>query len=442
MEEKTISVIGLGKLGAAIAASIAHKGILVIGADVNSASVEKINDGLAPVEETGLQELISANRSRLRATLDVEEAVLESELALIFVPTPSNSEGGFSTEYVVNACQDIGRAIGRKDTYQLVVLCSTVLPGATQNEVLPALENASGKRCGQDFGLCYSPEFIALGSVIDDFLNPDIMLIGESDSRAGDILEDFYSRVYTSRPVVRRMNFVNAELTKIAVNTYLTTKISFANMLADICERLPAGNVDAVTNALGMDSRIGPKYLKGATGYGGPCFPRDNRAMVNFIRSIGLPPLLPEAVDAVNQLQVQHMAEWVQRCNPQRKRIGILGLSYKPETPVVDESQGLLLAQALVKEGLPVTVYDPQGMDDARDILGEAVRYAQTAENCVRQCGVIVLTTPWPEFKRLSPDCFQKMTPPRAILDGWRILDGEVMSQLVDYYARGKGADI
>lgn len=437
MEEKTISVIGLGKLGSPIAAGIAHKGFVVIGADVNPETVKKINDGVAPVEETGLQELISANSNRLRATLDVEEAVLESELSLIFVPTPSNSEGGFSTEYLLSACQDIGRAIGRKDSYQLVVLCSTVLPGATRNEILPALETASGKRCGQDFGLCYSPEFIALGSVIDDFLNPDIMLIGESDCRAGDFLEDFYGRVYTNRPIVCRMNFVNAELTKIAINTFVTTKISFANMLADICERMPAGDVDAVTNALGMDSRIGPEYLKGATGYGGPCFPRDNWAMANFIRSVGLSPVLPEATDAVNRLQVQRMVEWVKRRNPQRKRTGILGLSYKPETPVVDESQGLLLAQALVKEGLSVTVYDPQAMDNAEDILGDAVTYAETAENCVRQCGVVVLTTPWPEFKQLSTDHFGEMLPPKAVLDEWRILDSEIMSQVANYYARG-----
>src|SRR5205823_399946 len=153
-------------------------------------------------------------------------------------------------------------------------LTSTVLPGSTRYGLLPVLEGASGKRCGRDFGLCYSPEFIALGTVIKDFLRPDFLLIGESDSAAGDQLQDLYRDVCETQPPVARMSWVNAELTKIAVNTYVTMKITFANSLAMLCQRLPGGDIDAVTSALGLDSRIGPRYLKAGLGYGGPCFPR------------------------------------------------------------------------------------------------------------------------------------------------------------------------
>ena len=154
-----------------------------------------------------------------------------------------------------------------------MVLTSTVMPGMTGGPVRAALEETSGKRCGEDFGLCYGPEFIALGSVIRDFLNPDFLLIGESDSRSGEILEQLYHVVCENSPPVARMNLINAEITKLAVNTYVTTKISFANMLARICEKLPEANIDVVTSALGRDTRIGQKYLKGAVSYGDPAFP-------------------------------------------------------------------------------------------------------------------------------------------------------------------------
>jgi UDPglucose 6-dehydrogenase len=179
----------------------------------------------------------------------------------------------------------IGKALARKNSYHLVVLSSTVMPGATE-KIRQMLEQTSGKRCGEEFGFCYNPEFIALGSVIRDMLNPDMLLIGESDERAGQILAGIYGNVCKSKPVVARMNFVNAELTKLSVNTYVTTKISYANMLAEICEKLPGADADVVTSALGLDSRIGRKYLKGALGYGGPCFPRDNVAFAALARSL------------------------------------------------------------------------------------------------------------------------------------------------------------
>jgi UDPglucose 6-dehydrogenase len=218
-----LSIIGLGKLGSPMAAVMAHKGHTVIGVDLNPAFVAAMQQGRAPVNETGLAEMIHGNRERLSATQSFEEAILGSEITFIIVPTPSGADGTFSVKYVLDAVEQIGAALRKKSEWHLVALCSTVMPGATGGQVLPALEAHSGKKCGVDFGLCYNPEFIALGSVIHDMLNPDMILIGESDARSGSLLEKMYKGMCDSDPRIQRMNFVNAELTKISVNTYVTT---------------------------------------------------------------------------------------------------------------------------------------------------------------------------------------------------------------------------
>ena len=417
-----ISVVGLGKLGSPLAAVLASKGHRVIGLDINEAFVRSLNDGQAPVSEPSLQKLIDSARSRLTATTDYETAVLGSDITFILVPTPSTEDGTFSNKYVLAAIQEIGKALRGKDGYHLVVVVSTVMPGSTGGPVREALETESGRKVGDTVGLCYGPEFIALGSVIRDLLNPDVLLIGESDQRAGDLLEDLYKTVCENDPSVHRMNFVNAELTKIAVNTFVTTKISYANMLADMCDRLPGADVDVVTAAVGSDSRIGVKYLKGALGYGGPCFPRDNLAFATLAHRIGARADLAEATDRINRYQVERIAAAVKRHADGNAVVGILGLSYKPDTSVIEESQGVALAKSLTDSGYPVVIYDPLALGSARAVLGDRVRAADSAEACVRAADVVVITTPWPEFRELSPRLFDRNGVKPVIVDCWRIL--------------------
>jgi len=295
------------------------------------------------------------------------------------------------------------------------------MPGSMDNVIQPYLERVSGKRAGSDFGLCYNPEFIALGSVIRDFLNPDFILIGESDQRSGEILADLYKNVCENDPPIARMNFINAELTKLALNTFVTTKISFANMLARICEKLPGADVDVITSALGLDSRIGSKYLKGAVGYGGPCFPRDNAAFAIFARSLGEHAILAEATDTYNRQQVERIVKLVKRNFPQNGKVGILGLAYKPDTDVVEEAQGLLLAQALTEDGVSVIAYDPAAMENAMKVL-QNISFASSAEECIQQADVVVVTTPWDEFKKIDVSHFVRQSPPRVVIDCWRVL--------------------
>jgi UDPglucose 6-dehydrogenase len=431
-----LSIIGLGKLGAPMAAVMAHKGHKVVGVDINPAFVAAIQDSRAPVNEPGLSELIQANRERLTATMDYEEAILASEVTFIIVPTPSEANGTFSVRYALAAAEKIGAALRKKSSWHVVVLSSTVMPGSTGGQVLPALEAASGKKCGVDFGLCYNPEFVALGSVIRDMLNPDMILIGESDERSGALLEQFYAGLCESNPQICRMNFVNAELTKLSVNTFVTTKISYANMLAQVCETLPGADVDVVTAAIGCDSRIGTKYLRGALGYGGPCFPRDNVAFSTLARDNGVPALLAEATDALNQRQVPRLAQMILSRLPEGGTVGILGLSYKPNTDVIDESQGVALARYLLSLGVKVVVYDPAAMANARTVLGDDATYAASAAECARQADVVPITTSWREFGKLTARDFKAAA---AVLDCWRMLDRQAMGPEVELLYLGSG---
>lgn len=409
-----------------MAACFATKGFEVVGADRSQSYVDAVNELRAPVFEPGLDALLREAAGKIRATTDTAEAVGAADIVFLVVPTPTDVTGGFSLQYVLEACGDIGRAIeGRRD-FPVVVVTSTVMPGSTGGPIREAIEAASGGRAGEDFGLCYGPEFIALGTVIRDFLQPDFLLVGESDPRAGDRLADVYARVVENDAPVARMNFVNAELAKIAVNTYVTTKITFANMLARICERLPEADVDAVTGALGLDSRIGSRYLTGAIAYGGPCFPRDNLALATLARSLDAPARLAEATDEANREEIQRLADLVVGYLPAggTNAIAVLGLAYKTGTNVVEESPGLLLVHELSKRGFDVAAYDPEALDVARRISdGVPVRFAPTAADALDRAEVVVIATSWPVFADLDLVRVARERGGLVVVDCWRTFD-------------------
>jgi UDPglucose 6-dehydrogenase len=432
-----IAVIGLGKLGAPLAAVLASKGNEVLGIDVNPNTVRLLNDGRAPVEEPGLEALVSASRDRLSASTDVAQAA-DADVAILLVPTPSDDRGAFSNEHVLAAVEEIGRGLSASDDYHVVVVASTVMPGSCDAEIRPALETASGRRVGDTLGLCYSPEFIALGSVIRDMLEPDMVLIGESDARAGNVLERLFAGVCENDPPVRRMSVVNAELTKIAVNTYVTMKISYANALADMCERLPGADVEVVTDALGLDTRIGAKYLRGAISYGGPCFPRDNKAFGVLARDLGAEPLLAEATDAVNVAQTDRLARVVQSRLKAGNAVGILGLAYKPDTGVIEESPSVALARLLGNAGYEVRVYDPVATQAGVDALGGLAHGSSSAEELLAQSDVAVIATPWPEFAELPLESLEREGRHTVVIDCWRLLPDDVGGSAIEIVRLGR----
>jgi UDPglucose 6-dehydrogenase len=349
----------------------------------------------------------------------------------------------------------VGAGLRNKTGYHVVVVTSTVMPGSTGGEIRAALEIASGRTVGDELGLCYNPEFIALGSVVRDMLTPDVILIGESDTKAGDVLERIYQQSCDNKPAVRRMNFVNAELTKISVNTFVTTKISYANMLGEICDRIPGADVDVVTAAVGADSRIGVKYLRGAIGYGGPCFPRDNVAFASLARTIGARAELAEATDIINRHQVERVLGAIEAHLTHRGPIGILGLSYKPDTGVVEQSQGVALAQRLIDEGHDVIAYDPKALQSAQTAVAalsagdgsnrgrRSDRFvaAQSAEECVRRAALVVVMTPWPEFRSIPLAAFARAEK-MIVIDCWRLFAREEVGTVADLVYLGQGATL
>jgi UDPglucose 6-dehydrogenase len=411
-----ISVIGLGKLGAPMAAVLAVKGFEVVGLDLNDKYVSAINTGVAPVQEPRLQEFIDKGRSRLRATHSYDEAVLNSDITFVIVPTPSDKDRVFSNKYVLSAIRAIGHALRGKPGRHVVV------------------------KVGPQLGLAYNPEFIALGTVVRDMLRPDFILIGESDAATGEMLESIYKRSCENEPVVRRMNFVNAELTKISVNTYVTTKISYANMLAEMCDHLPGADVDVVSTAVGSDTRVGSKYIKGAIGYGGPCFPRDNKAFAALGRKLGVRCDLAEATDAINDHQIERLIGAVQAHAAPGAKVAVLGLSYKPDTQVVEESQGVALASKLSAEGYVVTVYDPHAMAGAETILGDRVIFANDAKDALDDVEVAIVTTPWPQFK--EPGLWAQRLPEAklVVIDPWLVLEAAALPASVSLVRMGYGA--
>ncbi len=415
---RKVSIIGLGKLGSCMAAAYASKGHEIIGVDINSDFVDKVNKGQAPVKEKDLDKYISENSSKIEATQDFEYAITNTDITFIIVPTPTDKSGGFSVEYVEKACEDIGKALSKKDSYHLVILTSTVLPTDSEEKIIPILEKFSGKKCGVDFGYCYSPEFIAIGTVLRDLLNPDFFLVGEFDQKSGDLLEKFYSTVSDNGSSCRRMNIASAELTKISVNSFLTMKITYANMLAEIAENIPGVDVDDVTGAIGSDIRIGKHYLKGGLGFGGPCFPRDNRAFAYMAENRGIKVPYAAKTDEYNKHIIQRSVELVKNSAEKDLKIGILGMSYKTGTSFSEESQSLLIAKQLSSDGYTVNVFEPFGNDHAEYLLGDLVNYSESIEDCLNNSDLLFVAALDSSYSDL-PELL-KNSNIKILIDPWR----------------------
>ncbi|MHC4646781.1 MAG: nucleotide sugar dehydrogenase [Planctomycetota bacterium] len=406
---KTLCVIGLGKLGSPMLAVFAEAGFTAIGVDTNPAYVDAINAARAPVEETGLQDLLTRWTARYSATADTASAV-----------TDADADGGFTLEYVTPVCHEIGAALRDKVGYTLVIMTSTTMPGQMR-EICDTLEQVSGKREGVDFGLCYSPEFIALGSVIHDFQNPDYAMVGAENAQAGDMLEQIYHQVHKNGAPIVRLSWVNGEIAKIAQNSFITMKITYANQLGNLCGAIPGADVDEVTRALGHDRRVGKHYLKAGTAFGGPCFPRDNRALVQagkqHLADFGL---LAETVDQLNEYTQDDIVDRVYALTPDGDpTVGILGLAYKPGTSVIEESASIVAAQALAVD-YTVIVYDPLAMDEARAVLGESVQYAESAQACIEVADAVILMHPDGDAPR------RFYFRDKVIIDPWRSMQPEL----------------
>jgi UDPglucose 6-dehydrogenase len=434
-----VSVVGLGKLGLCYAALMADSGHTTIGVDVAQSVVDSINTGKSPVIEPGLPDLIAKHGGKnLLATTAHARAIEETDCTFILVATPSNPDGSFSNQYVESAVRGLAGELGRsKKSYHNFVLGSTVTPGAATGVVIPLIEKLSGRRLNEGFGLSYDPEFVALGDVLKGFREPDLIMIGQSSEEAGDRTLEVHRTICRNNPPVVRTTLVSAEIAKVSLNAYMTLKISFANMLANLCERIPSADLDAITGAIGLDRRIGPKFLRGGLAYGGPCFPRDTKALIALANREGYDAGLIRAVEEVNLFQNRHLAEMVSAAAARvtKPRVAVLGVSFKPGTPVIVESAAINLVEALLAKGVEVTLYDPLALDNARALLKDRVRYARDAVECLAAADVCVIANPEKGYKTavesLQPDT--RLT----VIDCWRLLDPKLLAPEVDYVAWG-----
>ena len=413
---KSISVCGLGKLGACMAATFAARGFPVVGVDIDPEKIRKVNAGLPPVEEPRLAETIGEAGGHLRATNDPAETV-QTDASFFIPPSPSLPDGSFSNEYLLKAMQPIAaavRAAGKED--HIFVCSSTTTPGAVDRVLIPMLEKETGWHCGSEFHVCYNPEFIALGNVINGLLEPDFVLIGEGDPESGAALEELYRKYVRNKCRIARMSIISAELTKISVNSYITMKISFTNQLRMIADQFPKADISTILDAIGTDTRIGHKYLLPGLSFGGPCFPRDNRLLAYAARQVGMEAPLAEASDRTNELTKSNLLSKAKGLTSAGDTVLVLGISYKPDTYITEESAGLHLAQHLKRHGYRVLVHDfaakPLNSPALHEfeVLDELDGLEQRTD-----INLAVICCPWPQYRSV------KLPPTVKILPTWKL---------------------
>jgi UDPglucose 6-dehydrogenase len=443
-----VSMIGLGKLGLPTLAFFASRGCYAVGYDANHGLVKELEKNEVELTEPDLAEMMQKHYKRIQFTDNMFAAVHATNITFVIVPTPSQKSGQFSNDYVRDVAMKIGSILKEKNKWHLVVLVSTVMPGSTRKHFVEVIERHSGKKCGKGFGVCYSPEFIALGSVLYNLAHPDFMLIGQYDERSGKTLEEFHSKILPKTVLKRRMTLENAELAKIAVNTFVTTKISYANMLAAICEKMPFPGIDVsvITNAIGLDSRIGLRYLSAGLGFGGPCFPRDNKALSIFAKKSGLKAHIALATDAENRFQakrlVKRIADFTAKWSPRKNEVAVLGLSYKKDTHIVEESQGIeIVKEIMSREGFTnwvISAFDTlETMKASRKVLGIGPFYCESIEEVVKDADVVVIAV---ADKRFVPKWSSLKNKGEGVLivDPWRIINETVLPKGASYLTVGK----
>ena len=386
-----LSVIGLGKLGLCTTACLARAGYSVWGVDNNEPYVRQLQTEGPNFFETGLSSLLTDVSGKVKLTTNVFEAVAQTDVTFIIVPTPSETGGSFSNRFLLQVIEAMAPALKEKKTRHIVNVVSTVSPGACEGALIPFLEEKTGRKVGTDCGFAYNPEFIAIGSVLRDFLHPDLVLIGQSDEQTGSVLQEIYEKVCDNRPCFARTTLINAEIAKLSINCYCTMKISFANNISSLCDSLPGADPSRICEIIGKDTRIGGKYIKPGLGFGGPCFPRDNEAFIDTVKRHGGNAALQEAVVAINQNQTRRAIEKIRKAvREYGGKVALIGLAYKPGTYLIERSQAFEIATELSEDPTlaEVRVFDP--------LVKEKGKWKQTGsvEECVSGANVAVVLTP------------------------------------------------
>jgi UDPglucose 6-dehydrogenase len=417
-----ISIIGTGYVGLVSGACFASLGHRVICVDVDKEKVDQINNSVSPIYEKGLTDLLEQYKTRIQATTSYEEAIKESEITFICVGTPSKVDGDIDLSYIDQAAVSIAQELKKKKLFHSVVVKSTVVPGTTQNHVLPILEKESGKKAGIDFGVGMNPEFLREGVAVDDFLHPDRVVNGYYDERTKKTLTELYNvfscpKVYTS--------LTAAEMIKYASNSFLATKISFINELGNLCKNLGVDTYE-VAEGMGLDKRIERAFLNAGIGWGGSCFPKDVSALIALGEKRKIPCNVMKSAVSVNEKQPLFLIDILKRYVPvlNGKTICVLGLAFKPDTDDIRDTRAEPIVKALLAAKAKIKTYDPKAMDNFKKIYPNLV-YCKTAKEAIKDADAVLLTTEWDEFKTLD-------FSGKLVIDGRHMLTAKVTAEVYD----------
>ena len=425
-----IAVIGTGYVGLVTGTCFAETGNDVCCVDIDINKVEKLSNGQITIYEPGLEKLFLRNlkEERLKFTTSLEEGIKDAQIIFLALPTPPGEDGSADLKYILGVSDHLGKILKE---YKVIVDKSTV-PVGTAEKVRAAI----AKNCKVEFDVVSNPEFLREGVAVDDFMKPDRVVIGVSSERARKIMGDLYSPFVRQGNPIIYMDERSAELTKYAANSFLATKITFMNEVALLCERLGA-DVDMVRRGIGSDERIGKRFLFPGIGYGGSCFPKDVQALVKSSQEVSYDFKILNAVMDVNERQKLHLMPKIKKYfkdNLKGKHFALWGLAFKPNTDDIREAPALYMIDALVAEGATLTVFDPEAMNNVKQLIGDKVTYAESQYEALEGADALIIATEWNEFR--TPNFLKIVTSlkNKVILDGRNLFDIAAIRELGFYY--------
>ena len=431
-----IAIVGTGYVGLVSGTCFAEMGAHVTCVDVDALKIQKLKDGIMPIYEPGLEELVKRNveYGRLQFTTDLTEVLDDVEVVFSAVGTPPDEDGSADLKYVLAVAKQFGQNINK---YTILVTKSTV-PVGTAKKVKAAIQAELDKR-GVDvpFDVASNPEFLKEGAAIKDFMSPDRVVVGTESEKAREVMTRLYKPFLINNFRVIFMDIPSAEMTKYAANAMLATRISFMNDIANLCERVGA-NVDSVRKGIGTDTRIGTKFLYAGCGYGGSCFPKDVKALVHTGLENDYHMEVIEAVERVNEKQKSIVYDKIIKAagSVKGKTVAIVGLAFKPETDDMREAPALVVIEKLLNDGAKIRVFDPVAMDECKRRIGDAVVYTKNMYDAADGADVFSLMTEWRQFRMPSWNVIQKVMTGNVVVDGRNIYDRQELEEMGFVYTR------
>lgn len=425
-----IAIVGTGYVGLVTGACFAETGIDVTCVDTNAAKIEGLRQGIMPIYEKGLEEMVLRNTkaNRLHFTTSLEDCLNEMDIIFSAVGTPPDEDGSADLKYVL----DVARTIGRNMNKYLLIVTKSTVPVGTSPKVKAVIREELDKRgLDIDFDVASNPEFLKEGNAVDDFMSPDRVIVGVESEHARRLMQKLYKPFMLNKFRVIFMDIPSAEMTKYAANAMLATRISFMNEMANLCEHVGA-DIEMVRQGIGSDSRIGNQFLYPGIGYGGSCFPKDVKAIARTADEHGCEMKIVKAVEEVNERQKRLLFEKLQKHFGQLagKTIALWGLAFKPETDDMREAPSLVLISLLLKSGCTLRVYDPQSMDETRRRIGDVVYYAADMYDAAEGADALLLVTEWKQFRLPAWGKVRRVMSGNAIFDGRNIYDHDELSEL------------